>query len=193
VTYYPSENPSAAQDQINIARTSGEHKMIIRGLLPQTRYALVIRGSDVAGNEATSDTQTLTTATDTRPPLISNLKIEGSTTPLTGETSSVVAQLIVSWNTDEPATSQIEFGEGTGTTYSQKTQQDSNLTYNHMVIVSSLTPSKVYHLRALSKDEVGNETSSIDTVTITPKATASAFDLVITNLQEAFGFLGGIK
>jgi len=193
VTYYPAGNPAGAQDQVNVARTSGEHKMIIRGLLPQTRYALVVSGFDVAGNEATSDTQTLTTATDTRPPLISNLKIEGSTMPLSGNSSEVTAQLVVSWNTDEPATSQVEFGEGTGTTYSQKTQQDSNLTYNHMVIVSNLTPSKVYHLRAISKDEANNETSSIDTVTITPKATASAFDLVITNLQEAFGFLGGIK
>jgi len=47
----------------------------------------------------------------------------------------------------------------------------------------------VYHLRAISQDSVGNETHSVDTVTITPKATDNALDLVIRNLTEAFGFL----
>jgi hypothetical protein len=99
----------------------------------------------------------------------------------------------VSWNTDEPATSQVEFGEGTGSDYSSKTQEDSNLTNNHLVIISGLSPSKVYHLRSISKDKAGNVGNSIDTVTITPKATDNALNLVITNLQAAFGFIGGFK
>jgi len=61
------------------------------------------------------------------------------------------------------------------------------------VIISGLTPSKVYHLRAISKDKAGNIGNSIDTVTITPKATENALNLVITNLQEAFGFIGNLK
>ncbi|MCA9372988.1 hypothetical protein KC921_02735, partial [Candidatus Woesebacteria bacterium] len=88
------------------------------------------------------------------------------------------------------ATSQVEFGEGTGTTYSQKTQEDTNLTVNHLVVISNLTPSKVYHVRAISKDKASNEGVSIDTVTITPKATRNALDLVMTNLGVVFGFLG---
>jgi len=67
------------------------------------------------------------------------------------------------------------------------------LTFNHLVTISGLTPSKVYHLRAISKDKAGNIGNSIDTVTITPKATENALNLVITNLQEAFGFIGGLK
>ena len=102
------------------------------------------------------------------------------------------SQLIVSWTTDEAATSQVEFGEGTGTTYSQLTQEDVNLSYNHLVVIPNLSPSKVYHLRTISRDAAGNETKSIDTVTITPKATDQALDLVITNLQEVFGFLGDL-
>jgi hypothetical protein len=42
----------------------------------------------------------------------------------------------------------------------------------------------------LSKDTAGNVAKSIDTVTITPKTTENALNLVISNLQEAFGFLG---
>lgn len=194
VTYYPQANPSEARDEVNVALTKGEHRIIVRGLAPQTDYILVVKGRDKIGNEAISDTQRFTTATDTRPPQITDLHVEGAAIPPTTTTAQEsTAQLIVSWNTDEPGTSQVEFGEGTGTTYSSKTQEDSNLTYNHLVIISGLTPSKVYHLRAISKDKAGNVGNSIDTVTITPKATENALNLVITNLQEAFGFIGGLK
>lgn len=194
VTYYPEGNSDDARDEVNVALTKGEHRMIIRGLAPQTNYILVVKGRDKIGNEASSDTQRLTTATDTRPPQITDLHVEGAAIPPTASTAQEsMAQLIVSWNTDEPSTSQVEFGEGTGTTYSSKTQEDSNLTYNHLVIISGLTPSKVYHLRAIGKDKAGNTGNSIDTVTITPKTTENALNLVISNLQAAFGFLGGLK
>ncbi len=194
VTYYPEGNPGASRDEVNVALIKGPHQVIIRSLLPQSPYLLQVKGRDKAGNEASSDIQKLTTATDTRPPQISSLDVEGSNVPaVSSNGQESMAQLVVSWNTDEPATSQVEFGEGTGTTYSQKTQEDSNLTLNHLVIISGLTPSKVYHLRAISKDKATNLGNSIDTVMITPKVTANALDLVISNLQQAFGFLGGLK
>ncbi len=186
VTYYPQGNPSAVRDEVNIALTKGEHKMILRGLSPSARYELKVSGRDIAGNEAESDLQYFTTATDTRPAVIENLKVEG-VSKIEGQTSK--SQLIISWNTDEAATSQVEFGEGTGTTYGQKSQEDANLTFNHLVVLSGLTPSKVYHLRAISKDKAGNITQSIDIVTITPKATENALDLVVSSLKEVFGFI----
>ena len=194
VTYYPEGKLGSAKDEVNVNLVSGAHRMIIRGLVPQTPYVLQVKGRDKAGNEATSELQKFTTATDTRPPQISDMKVEGSVQNLSGSSNGEsTAQLIVSWNTDEPSTSQVEFGEGTGTTYAQKTQEDASLTYNHLVVISGLTPSKVYHLRALSKDTASNTSPSIDTVTITPKATENALNLVISNLQQAFGFLGQIS
>ncbi|MGA2910824.1 MAG: fibronectin type III domain-containing protein [Candidatus Microgenomates bacterium] len=193
VTTYPTNNPGGAVDNVDVALTSGTHQMIVGNLLPKTDYYLIVKGRDKIGNEATSDSQKVTTATDTRPPAISELHVEGSNVPPVGSTAQAQnAQLIVSWNTDEPATSQVEFGEGTGDTYNQQTQQDANLTMNHLVVISGLTPSKVYHLRAISLDDAKNVGQSIDTVTITPKATENALNLVITNLQQAFGFLGGL-
>ncbi len=191
VTYYPENAPSEAKDEINIALITGEHKMIIKNLLPQTNYTLLVKGRDKAGNEAISEPQKVTTATDTRAPQITDLNIEGSTTA-GNNNQEATAQLVISWNTDEASTSQVEFGEGTGTTYSQKTQEDTSTTTNHLVVISGLSPSKVYHLRALSKDSAANVGNSIDTVTITPKATDNALNLVISNLSQIFGFLGGI-
>jgi len=193
VTYYPEDNLGATRDEVKVTLEKGAHSMIVRNLSAQTKYFLVVKGRDKLGNEATSDVQRFTTATDTRPPQIMGLKVIGGTIPPVGfAAGDVKAQLIVTWNTDEPATSQVEFGQGSGNTYSQKSQFDGNLTNNHTVILSGLVPSQVYHLRAVSQDGTGNTTNSIDLVTIAPKATRSALDLVIKNLSEAFGFVQGV-
>lgn len=189
VTYYPQSNPAQVKDEVDVKLIAGEHKMLIRGLLPETPYTIIIKGRDKAGNEAQSDPNTITTATDTRSPSINDLLVESSIIPKSGDSQTATAQIVVTWNTDETASTQVEYGEGTGTTYSQKTQEDTNLTFNHLAVISGLSPSKVYHLRVITKDKAGNETKSIDTVTITPKATDNALDLVIANLGEAFTFL----
>lgn len=191
LTYYPEGNTADARDEVNVELVKGQHRLQIKGLLPETTYLLTVKGRDKAGNEASSDIQRITTATDTRPPAISNLSIEGSV--VVSQDKEATAQLVISWDTDEPATSQVEFGEGTGSTYSQKSQEDSNLTFNHAVVISGLNPSKVYHLRAISNDKANNVGNSVDTVTITPKASDNALNLVITNLSQVFGFLGGLK
>lgn len=193
VTYFPEGQPAAAKDEVNVNLQNGEHRIIIRGLTAETGYTLIVKGRDKAGNEAISDPQKVTTATDTRPPQVTNLKVEGAVQAVSDNSQESVAQLVVSWTTDEPSTSQVEFGEGTGSTYSNKTQEDSTLTVNHMVVITGLTPSKVYHLRALSKDKANNLAQSIDTVTITPKATENALNLVLQNLQQVFGVLGGAR
>ena len=193
ITYYPESNPGAAKDQVNVALVRGEHKMIITNLSANTPYTMYIKGRDKAGNETQSDPQRVTTATDTRPPLISNLKVEGTAIQANSANGQASAQLVVSWDTDEPSTSQVEYGEGTGATYALKTQEDANLTTNHLVVISGLTPSKVYHVRAGSKDEQNNIGNSVDTVVITPKSTESALNLVIGSLQQVFGFLGGLQ
>ncbi len=192
VTYYPSGKPSDAKDEVNVTLVKGLHRILIKNLQSETPYTLVVKGRDKAGNEAVSDPQKFDTATDTRPALISDLQAEGSIVTNSGNKSDQTAQIVVSWNTDELTTSQVEFGEGSGTTYSQKTQEDTNMTLNHLVIISGLSPSKVYHFRAVSKDKAQNIAYSVDTVTITPKATDDALNLVVGSLQEAFGFLGQI-
>ena len=194
ISYYPENNSGQVKNEVNVDLISGQHQMIIRGLQPQTNYTLVVKGLDKVGNQAESDPQRMTTATDTRAPEVGIFTVVGAVIPPAanaGQASS--AQFTVTWDTDEPATSQVEFGEGTGEVYSQKTQEDENLTLNHIVIISNLSPSKVYHLRAVSFDSAKNIGNSIDTVAITPKAIDNALDLVVSNLSAAFGFLKDIQ
>ena len=189
VTYYPEGRPEESVDEVNVKLQKGEHKVLLRNLLPQTPYVLVVKGRDKAGNEAVSDSQRFTTATDTRAPQVTDVNVEGSVSTRKGDNaeSQAEAQLVVSWTTDEQSTSQVEYGEGTGTSYAQKTQEDTGLVTNHTVIISGLTPSKVYHVRIVSRDKAGNVGNSIDTVAITPKATANALDLVMTSLRSILG------
>ncbi|MBP7740572.1 hypothetical protein KA089_00120 [Candidatus Woesebacteria bacterium] len=189
ITYYPISNPGAAKDEVNIALKTGKHQMVLYDLDPQTAYAIIIKGKDAAGNEAVGEIQQISTSADSRPPLIGDLKVE---TEISGTGEEASAQLVISYSTDEPATAQVEFGEGSGTSYSQKTQEDGTLTNHHLIVISEIAPSKVYHLRAISKDAAGNVAESLDKVIITQKATENALDLVVTNLSAAFGFLGSI-
>lgn len=187
-TYYPSANPSQAQDDVSVKLVKA-HRAIIKGLLPDTVYTVVLKGRDKAGNEAVSEPQTFTTAMDTRPPEMSNLRVE---TTIQGVGEEATAQVIVSWDTDELSTSQVTFGEGSQGALTNKTQKDEAMTFNHLVVIPNLMPSKVYHLKAISTDKGDNESQSVDTVVITPKSTQSALNLVVGNLSQAFGFLGGL-
>lgn len=184
-TYYPVSNPEKAIDEVNANYINGLHKVIVRNLSAETKYNLVVKARDKAGNQVQSDTMVFTTSTDTRAPVLSDVNIEANI--IESQDGNATAQLNISWNSDESATSQIEYGEGTGSSYPQKTQEDKSETLNHMVIINGLTPSKVYHLRTISKDKSGNESKSLDYITITPKASDNALDLVITNLQRVFG------
>lgn len=187
VTYYPTKLPQQATDSISLALKKS-HEVILKNLLDDTDYTIEIKGKDSAGNAAKSETRTLKTANDVRPPEIQNLNVEST---IIGVGEDARAQIVVSWDTDEPSTTQVEYGQGTGTSYNQTTQEDSNKTLNHMVTITGLSPSKIYHLRALSKDKGSNVGQSLDTVIITPKSTKDALNLVIDNLSKTFGFIKG--
>jgi hypothetical protein len=164
--------------------------MVITGLNSQKQYNLIVKGIDKEGNEAVSATQTFTTPIDTVPPTITGLTIQSQIMP---GASGSKSQIIVSWTTDKPATSQVEFNQGAGGTYSQKSSEDSHYVLNHIVVISNLPTSTVYHLKAISNDESGNTGYSSDNITITPQATESALNLVLGNLEQVFGFLGNLN
>ena len=189
VTYYPTSNPSAAKDSISLVLRRN-HAVVLGDLLDESDYTVVVKGNDSAGNEALYTPQTVKTAADLRAPEIENMNVEST---ITGVGDEARAQLVISWDTDEPATSQVEYSEGTGSTYSQSSQEVTTLNTNHTVTISGLSPASIYHLRAVVKDKSSNIGTSFDTVVVTPKSTKDALTLVIENLANTFGFLRGIN
>ena len=91
-----------------------------------------------------------------------------------GEPSTSAAT--VSWTTDEPATSQVQYG--TTTAYGSQTALDSTLVTAHAQVLTGLSPNTVYHYRVLSRDGAGNLSTGTDstftTAAVLPTLTISA-------------------
>lgn len=185
VSYYPTGNANSAKDFINL-KLQTAHDVLLKDLLDNTEYTILVKGKDAAGNEAAYPPQTVKTAVDFRAPEILNLDVEST---IIGVGDQARAQIVVSWDTDEPATTQVEYGEGTGTSYGSATQEDPAFTTNHTVTITGLSPAKIYHLQSISKDKGQNKGKSADYVVVTPKSTKDALNLVIENLSKTFGFL----
>ncbi len=100
-------------------------------------------------------TPTIHVASDVVPPEIGHVS------------ASEVTQdsVIITWVTDEPATSQVEYG--TTIDYGNSTPFGAKLETDHNVKVSSLDPSKTYYYRVMSKDASGNSAifSKVETFT----------------------------
>ncbi|HPT66181.1 MAG TPA: fibronectin type III domain-containing protein [Candidatus Woesebacteria bacterium] len=189
VTYYPVGRTEMAKDNIKLT-LSKNHEVLLKDLYDDTEYVLVFKGRDSMGNSAEGITLKFKTSADMRPPVISDLRLESV---VDGIGADAKAQVIVYWNTDEPASSQVEYGQGTGNDYPNKSQKDSNLTLNHSLTVPELKPSEVYHFRVVTEDKIGNVSMSYDNVVITSKETKSALDLVIENLSKSFGFVSNLS
>ncbi|MCB0321755.1 MAG: hypothetical protein KDD60_12585, partial [Bdellovibrionales bacterium] len=187
VTYAPRNLPEEARDEVDIELKT-EHDIVVVGLLPNTLYTLTVSGRDKFGNEAVSQAYEFTTAADSRPPLIDNIKID-TTIASSDSGNDNTAQFIISWDTDEESTSQIEYGEGTVGPYTQKTSIESTLKYKHLVVVSNLRPSSVYHLKIVVTDEAGNVSESKNIIVISPQQNEDPLEIIVGSLGDIFSFL----
>jgi hypothetical protein len=81
---------------------------------------------------------------DTTPPVISNVQA----------VSIFIDSAAVSWTTDEPADSLVEYGTSPGN-YTDNLS-DLNLVFDHLLDLSNLSPATTYYYRVTSTDEAGN-------------------------------------
>jgi RHS repeat-associated protein len=118
---------------------------------------------------------------------VSNIRLEVDTVPdITGVSSSAVTHnsATISWNTNEPADSQVEYG--TTTAYGQLTNLDPSLVTAHSQGLSGLTPSTQYHYRVKSRDATGNLAFSGD-FTFTTAAAQDTTPPTVTSFSPAAG------
>lgn len=106
----------------------------------------------------------------------SNLTATASVTVTVNNSTIVVEPLIssvtansvtssgvtVAWTTDEPSTSQVEYG--TTSRYGSSSTLNSNLVTSHSVVLSALQPSTAYHYAVISQNAQGNISTSADEV-----------------------------
>jgi hypothetical protein len=159
------------------------HSVSLTSLEPNTTYHFIVFSSLNASTTGSSTDMFFTTAstTDNTAPLISAV----FATPTSNSAT-------ITWTTNEPATSRIQYGLTTG--YGSQTTLNTTSVTSHSVLVSGLTPSTLYHFRILSGDISGNNATSTDywfTTTSTggTGTTTEQLDTRVTNLETRVGTL----
>ncbi|OGS27987.1 MAG: hypothetical protein A2297_09080 [Elusimicrobia bacterium RIFOXYB2_FULL_48_7] len=82
----------------------------------------------------------------------------------------------ITWATDEPATSQVEYG--LTTSYGASTTADSALVTSHSVDITGLAANTLYHYRVLSVDASANPATGTDNTFTTTNTAAPAISAV---------------
>ncbi len=128
------------------------HSAALAGLQAGTTYHFRVRSADAAGNLAVSTDRTFVTAAapDTTGPTISGV----------GAGNLAQTSAVITWSTNEPATSRVEYGPTT--TYGQQSPASATLMTSHRQTLSGLTAGATYHYRVQSADAAGNVSRSND-------------------------------
>jgi peroxiredoxin len=109
---------------------------------------------------------------DTTPPGLLNASVSNITT----------AGAVITWQTDEPSTSQVMICESTGgCTW---TELNENLVTDHSVNIADLTPGTTYHFTATSTDAASNQGTAEGDFTTTSSQTAVT-PLVISDIKSS--------
>lgn len=124
------------------------HSMLVSGLKPDMKYHITIKSIDSSGNVGEFETDQMFTGnvgSDTKAPQITELK------------ASAISDISikVTWNTDEPSTSQVMYG--TTQSYEKSTSKSTVLTTFHSVTITNLNPQTSYYIKAVSEDAAGNK------------------------------------
>ena len=159
------------------------HTQSLTGLTAGTYYHCRFLSKDAAGNQATSIDYTFQTpaAADTTAPVVSAVSLSNIT----------VSSAVLSWTTNEAATTQIEYGSAVDAAgnplYGNSTTLNSTLVTNHSQTLQNLAASTLYHYRVKSKDAAGNLTVSSDSTFTTSSSLlkdAALASLVSTLLAD---------
>ncbi|MFH2063557.1 MAG: fibronectin type III domain-containing protein [bacterium] len=145
------------------------HSLTIDSLAEGTYYHCRVCSKDSPGNSACSPDCTVLTLDET-PPVISN----AACTDVTSNSFRVT------WDTNENATSFVDYGLVIGPPYANIAGQGDSV-LSHSVTVSGLVPSTSYHYRIRTGDVSGNEALSADLTCTTSGVVVAA--PVISNVR----------
>jgi hypothetical protein len=161
------------------------HEIKIDNLEDNQEYHYQILAKDETGNEVADTDKIVRTPLDTEGPKITNAKTD--ILPM-GE-NDTTASVIISWQTNKPATTLVEYDEGIiGGNYNNQSTEDTTLNTSHTVIIKGLKPASSFHYRMVSADKRSNTTQSQDYTFVTPTKEKSILQLILKSLEETFAW-----
>ena len=135
-----------------------DHTITLVGLTENTPYYYKIKSRDASDNvgeenqDAEENLFTFTTITDTTAPVI-------TFTSATDVTSVTDSSAVISWTTDEAATSLVDYG--VDTSYGSN-EANANYNFDHSITLSSLLPETTYYFKLTSVDNSISNNSATD-------------------------------
>lgn len=180
--YYSALNDKL---QSSLSELVDSHEIVLHGLASNTDYAITVEGRDQYGNLVSSPVQNWRSLIDTRPPSISDLNLSVA---VVDTSKGKRAQLIATWSTDEPATSQVAYGKLDDKSLNSKTPLDTEPTTNHVVVISDLNLADIYKIQVVSRDLDGNTAHSSTVTTVTPDKEVNIFDSILDLMLRLFRF-----
>jgi predicted transcriptional regulator len=162
------------------------HIILLTNLTPDNLYEIRGFGYTINNILIESDPLKVKTKLDTIPPKTSGIRVDNALLPGRADR----ALTVVSWRTDEPANSIVNFEEGLGfgENLANQAGQKEEFVLEHTVILTTKTGT-VYRIQVVSVDESKNETKSSVRTILTPRGEESILDVIIKNFQETFKFL----
>jgi len=163
-----------------------EHTILVSGLEPQSAYDVGLVLRDMLGNTLQRRLDGVIIAE------VENIQIDDRKAPTISAVKTgpvvkgVFLEATVTWETDEAATSVVEYG--LSKKYGQKTPEDKVLTDSHRVTLYGLTADQLYHFRVVSKDIFGNLARSADFTLNTNVVISTSEGLPQTESRHDDGF-----
>ncbi len=151
------------------------HTVPLSNLIASRTYHYRVRSTGSSGAESVSSDYTFTTSSDATPPVISNVQA----TNVTGTSARIT------WITDDPSTSKVEYG--LSTSYGSSTTEDMNYVSGHGMDLTGLAQSTEYHYRVKSTNGSGQTSYSGD---YTFTTTAEVPDIIIDDADPECAFTG---
>ncbi len=176
---------SALGDKLesSLSEFTTSHEVVLRNLSSSTDYAINISGRDQYGNLASAPVQNWQSQLDTRPPVISDVNLSVT---VVDSTKGKRAQLIATWKTDEPATSQITYQDADKASSELTTPLDAEPTANHVMVISDLNLADIYKVKIVSRDLNGNTVNAPATTIVTPDKETNVFDNILNLMLKLF-------
>ncbi len=191
----PYRNNSLSSDEakvVNNIKLTSIHEMTVSGLEPGVFYKVDLFGNDASGRTLSQSIEAFSTSSTELPFLIEQVKT--SSALATGENLKV--QSIISWNTTKLSTSKVYYRKGTSkddTDWPFESVLDSGYTRHHLVVMTDFGPGEVYQFQAESMDSNGQKVRSKSFTILTPRQKESVFQVIFKNIEQTFGWVGGVK
>ena len=138
---------------------------------PASYTTQVIKGVSYAVFDGVAGSYTATYAVDVAAPVISGV----AATPGLNNTATIT------WTTNEPADSRVEYGLSASALSSHAT--DASFTTTHSVVLTGLTPNTTYFYRVTSADAAGNAAASSILSFTTPATQLAATDTTVADFS----------